>query len=328
MQFRTEINLPVSLCPISHSDKILFAGSCFTQNIGQLMLENKFSALINPTGIIYNPMSVAKTLVLLSAGMPFTKNDLFFDGQNWLSFDHHGSFSDPDAAVCLARINQQLQKGSKQLNAARYLVLTFGTAYVYYRKDTQQAVANCHKLPDHFYDRRRLSVDEIVIAYEPLLRKLFEQNENIRLILTVSPIRHWKDGAADNQLSKATLILAVHELKNMFADRIDYFPAYELLLDDLRDYRFYADDLLHPSNTAIQYIWQKFKSVYFTSQTLELMATIEKIRKAFKHKPLQPQSETYKSFARQQVAAILELLQQYPNLPFEEELTYFEQTIG
>lgn len=327
MQFRTEINLTPSPHPITHADHLLLVGSCFTQNIGQLLKDSKFSAGVNPTGVLYNPLSILQTLQLLIDKAFLTENDLYHNGHHYLSFAHHGSFADPNAQDCLKKINQHLLEGSNLLSSARHIVLTFGTSFVYRRKDTQQVVANCHKLPDSFFTRQPLTVAEIVSALEPAFRFLFEQNERLRLILTVSPIRHWKDGAVNNQLSKATLILAIHELKNMFQDRIDYFPAYELMMDDLRDYRFYADDLLHPTTMAIQYIWQKFKSVYFTKQTNDLTNAIDKIRQAYQHKPLQPQSETYKFFAKQQITVIHELLKQYPHLRFEEELAYFGQAV-
>lgn len=327
MQLRTEITLQTSANPVSHASTLLLIGSCFTEHIGQLLQEFKFRAVLNPSGILYNPLSMAQTLQMLLQKQVFTQNDLFFHNEQWHSFAHHGHFSGANATGCLENINAQLARGSVALQKADYVILTFGTAFVYRLKSSGQVVANCHKLPDAFFTRTRISPSEVIGAMEPVLTQLWQFNPQARVILTISPIRHWKDGAVNNQLSKATLIMAAHELKQKFEGKIDYFPAYEFMMDDLRDYRFYQPDMLHPSSTAIEYIWQKFADAYFSSETRDLMGKIEKITKACKHKPRNSNSNAYQQFAQQQQQNIKQLLQKYTDLNFEQELQYLRQFI-
>lgn len=324
MQFRTEISLPASAYPITHATNTVLTGSCFAQNIGQFLHDYKFKVVVNPSGIVYNPLSVAQTLQLLSDNARFTQNDLFFYNELWLSFAHHGSFSHPNAKQCLHRINSALEQGSAALLQAQYLIITLGTAFVYRLKSNGLVAANCHKLPDTYFTRVRLSVPDVVAALKPILGRLLETNPQLRVVLTVSPVRHWKDGAVNNQLSKATLLVAAHELAQQFRGRVDYFPAYELVMDDLRDYRFYQPDMLHPTPTAVEYIWQKFSDVYFTAETRALMRTVEKITKACRHTPFNPHTHAARQFAQQQTAAIEQLLQQHAGLNFDEELQYLQ----
>jgi len=324
MQFRTEITLPASAYPIAHAGKVVLLGSCFAQNMGQLLQDYKFNAVINPSGIVYNPESVAQTLQLLADNARFTQNDLHYYNEQWLSFAHHGSFSHANAGQCLHNINAALEQGSAALLQAQYLIITLGTAFVYRLKSNGQTVANCHKLPDAFFTRTRLTVPDVVAALQPVLSRLLQTNPQLRVILTVSPVRHWKDGAINNQLSKATLLVAAHELAQLFQGRADYFPAYELVMDDLRDYRFYQPDMLHPAPMAIEYIWQKFSDVYFSAETRDLMHKIEKITKACRHTPFNPHAHTARQFALQQTTAIKQLLQQHAGLNFEEELQYLQ----
>ncbi|HRI27802.1 MAG TPA: GSCFA domain-containing protein [Chitinophagales bacterium] len=325
MQFRTEIPMKPAPKGILHGQNLVLIGSCFAQNIGLLLQQYKFGAVLNPTGIVYNPFSVNQTLHWLLTHRLFTPEHLYHTGSRWVSFAHHGSFSHSDAAACVTNINQHLQAGRQALHTAQYLFLTFGTAYVYRLNSTGMVSANCHKLPDALFTRSLLTVSEITAELGATLHRVLKNNPQLQVVLTVSPIRHWKDGAVNNQLSKATLILAAHELVKNLEGRVTYFPAYELMMDDLRDYRFYADDMLHPSPVAIDYIWQKFKTVFFEPQTLQLMAAIDKVNQARKHKPLFANSPEYRDFARRQLQIIRQLQQQRPYLHFEEELKYFEQ---
>lgn len=328
MQFRTEIMLPASAYPVTHTQKVVLLGSCFAQNIGQLLQEYKFNVAVNPCGILYNPLSVAQTLQLLAENARFTQNDLFFYREQWLSFAHHGSFSHTDANQCLLKINHALANGTTTLQQAQYLIITLGTAYVYHLKSNGQPVANCHKLPDALFTRSRLGVPDVVAALKPVLSRLLQTNTQLRVILTVSPVRHWKDGATNNQLSKAMLIVAAHELVQLFNNRIDYFPAYELVMDDLRDYRFYQPDMLHPTPAAIEYVWQKFSDVYFSAQTHALMHRIKKITDACKHIPFNPHTQAGRNFAQQQLLAIEQLQQQHTCLNFTEEINSLKTRYG
>ena len=253
MELYTRILLPKARFSFSYEDLVVMMGSCFAENIGRKLEENKFSVDINPFGTLYNPASVAEGLRMLLRPEYFTPGDLFQHEGIYHSFTHHSRFSAPSEEECLGHINSRLSESSDFLRKATRLVITLGTAFVYRLKSDGRIVSNCHKLPEKMFDRQRLSTQEIVEDWKPLLLALWEQNPALKILFTVSPIRHWKDGAHENQLSKATLLLATDALQKDYPGRIAYFPAYEILMDELRDYRFYADDMLHPSPLAISY---------------------------------------------------------------------------
>ena len=246
MELYTRILLPKARFSFSYEDRVVMMGSCFAENIGRKLEENKFSVDINPFGTLYNPASVAEGLRMLLRPERFTSGDLFRHEGVYHSFTHHSRFSAPSEEECLDHINSRLSQSSDFLRKATRLVITLGTAFVYRLKSDGRIVSNCHKLPEKMFDRQRLSTQEIVEDWKPLLLALWEQNPALKILFTVSPIRHWKDGAHENQLSKATLLLATDALQKDYPGRIAYFPAYEILMDELRDYRFYADDMLHP----------------------------------------------------------------------------------
>jgi len=232
---------------------------------------------------------------------------------------HHGDFSSPSAEEVLQRINIRLQTAHERIHHLNCLMLTFGTAWVYEQKSTGHVVANCHKQPESVFTRRRLSVQEIVSDYTSLFSGLIARNPKLKVILTVSPIRHVRDGMHANQLSKATLLLAIDQLQTSFPGHVFYFPAYELLLDELRDYRFYADDMVHPSPLAVRYVWEKFVQTCLSEDALEIMQESENINKALSHKPFHPESDEYKRFLGQIVLKIDRLNKKYPYLDFKKE---------
>lgn len=290
----------------------MLLGSCFVENIGKRLQENKFPVDLNPFGIIYNPASVATSLMHLLNPEPFTPEDLFEREGLYHSFIHHSRFSGTDGEEVLTDINRRLHHSSSFLADASCLVITFGTAWVYHLKSTGQIVSNCHKLPDKFFHRTCLTKEEIVEQWQTLLQELWNRNSSLRILFTVSPVRHWKDGAHGNQLSKAILLLAIDELCRLFPDRLFYFPSYEILLDELRDYRFYATDMLHPSEPAIEYIWQRFAEFCFTTETQHLLKEWEVIRKALFHKPVCPDSDAYHTFITQTLLKIEQLQEKFP----------------
>ena len=325
VSFRTEIHPEASEFRISHETKILFTGSCFTNNIGSFLKEHLFPVKINPFGVVYNPISVLNTMGILLDGENFSEEDIDFANEKWFSWDHHSSFSDPDKDECLRKINQQINESSLHLKEARFLLLTFGTSWVYRLKETGKIVTNCHKFPDSVFDRFMLTRDDIVIAWVNFLDELFTINPDLRVIFTVSPVRHWKEGAHGNQLSKATLLLSVEEICNKFPEKTEYFPAYELLLDDLRDYRFYADDLLHPSSQAIEYILEKFSQTYFDNMTTELIKEIHKLVQAKNHRVYNESTASHKKFISSHLAVIKSLSSMYPFLNLKVFENYFGQ---
>lgn len=320
--FRTIIEAEPSKNKINYHTSVLFLGSCFTENIGDKMDELKFPVLINPFGVLYNPVSVRNALEILIDQKLFAESDLnFFNGQ-WFSFYHDTEFSATDQKKSLNKINTSIELAAKQLKNAKYLVITFGTAWVYKYLESGNVVSNCHKIPAKKFDRFKLGVEDIFVEWANLINRLNELNKKLKIIFTVSPVRHWKDGAVQNQLSKSTLILAINQLKNKF-DNIEYFPAYEIMMDDLRDYRFYADDMLHPSNMAIEYIWEQFSQTYFEKETTDIIKEIDKIILARNHRPLNPDTENHKKFLKKQVEIIKKISKKFPFINLKDELDYF-----
>jgi GSCFA family. len=287
-------------------------GSCFAENMGERLRKYGFDSDVNPFGILYNPLSIASSLERLMSGSPFTEAELFQYNGLWHSYAHHGNFSAVTAGETLEKINERLMTAAVRLSDYGVLLVTFGTAWVYRKRDDDRIVANCHKVPERNFTRSRLSVEDITSLWIPLLQKLKQHNPDLRVLFTVSPIRHWKDGAHENQLSKATLLLAIEQLRERCS--VDYFPAYELMMDELRDYRFYAADMLHPSELAIDYIWDRFVASCFDKTTRETMREVEQINRAMSHRPLNPDSEEYLRFRKQTLLRRADLLQRFPHL--------------
>lgn len=319
MELYTPVYLPKSLFTFSYADRILLLGSCFTENIGKRLQENKFHAEINPFGILYNPASVSGAIRMLIRPERFSGKDLFLQGGVYHSYSHHGCFSMESEADTLTQINNRLEAAAGELRQVTRLMVTFGTAYVYRLKSNGRIVANCHKQPDCLFTRERLSVEAIVADWHELLLSLWEHNPKAKVVFTVSPIRHWKDGAHENQLSKATLLLAIEALQKAYPDRVDYFPAYEIMMDELRDYRYYADDMFHPSPLAVEYIWQRFKENRFTEESTQAMSAWEEIRKAISHRPFHPEGEAYRQFIHQTLLKMEQLQKKFPSFDLEKE---------
>ncbi len=324
LKLRTTIEIQPITTSIKYEQPILLLGSCFAQHIGKQLKEHKLSVIPSPNGILYNPASIAQSIHRLHSGAAYDKNDpaIFNYQEKWISFDHHGDFSKLNQDELLQHINEQLQVAHAQIQDIQYLILTLGTAYVYELKTNRKVVANCHQLPAKKFTRYRLSVSEVVTLLSKPIIKLQKTNPQLQILLTVSPIRHWKDGAIDNQRSKSTLLLAVEQLCQQLK-QVHYFPSYEIMMDELRDYRFYASDMLHPSEVAIQYIWQQFKDSFFKEKEQHLMKKVATIRQAFHHRPRFPKSQSHQQFCIQQLEKIKRLKKQYPFFNWEEEEQYF-----
>lgn len=312
MDFYTPITLPKPPFRFSHRDTIALMGSCFVENIGQILEEERFNVDINPFGTLYNPASIAAGLRRLLSGCPYGREELFERDGLFHSFDHHSRFSAASAAECLARVNERFVHAAGRLRQTDRLVITFGSAFVYTLKETGRIVGNCHKLPERAFERRRLEVEEIADDWIALIPELVAASPGIRLLFTVSPIRHWRDGAHENQLSKATLLLAIDRINQVFPERTAYFPAYEIMMDELRDYRFYADDMIHPAPLAVRHIWQRFSGSWLTDESLELLKEWKEIKKALEHKPFHPESEAYRRFINQTMLKIERINQKFP----------------
>ncbi|GAB4262684.1 MAG: GSCFA domain-containing protein [Saprospiraceae bacterium] len=322
--FRTVLKIQASDWKIDHQSPLLCVGSCFAEEMGSRLKRLKFPVFLNPCGIVYNPLSISRCLEFLLQEKQFEQKDLFEHDGLWHSFDHHGSFSAADAHTVLNKINQSIRAGSAFLRSAKVLVLTLGTAHVFRLKSNFRIVANCHKLPGQQFERLRLQVPEIVSALGNTISALQELNPGLKIILTVSPVRHLRDGLVENNRSKAALLLAVDQLCSDFS-KVHYFPAYELLIDDLRDYRFFAEDLSHPNRLALDYIWQRLTDTYFSPATKQLCEEIESLKRAGEHRPFHPASEKHRQFLRQQAEKCRQLAERNPHLDFSEELNYFER---
>ena len=321
MDFFSRIELRKSPVTISYHDKNMLIGSCFAENIGNKFIEYKFQTDLNPFGILYNPESIAMSIRRLLENRRLDSEVLFLHEGLYHSFSHHSSFSDISKENCLHNINERLTISSGNLQKTNHLFITWGTAYVYRLKETGQVIANCHKLPAILFLRERLTVQHIVEQWEKLLTDLLAMNKELTIFFTVSPVRYWQDGVFENQLSKSTLLLAVEQLQKRFPERTVYFPAYELMMDELRDYRFYAEDFFHPSKTAIQYIWERFTDTYMNEQTQQLMKEVNQIKKALNHRPLNQHSESYKQFISQTLLKIDQLNKKMPYICFKNEIS-------
>jgi hypothetical protein len=296
MELRTTFNIEPSKDKITYNDRVLFIGSCFASSMGFQMEMGHMPVMINPAGAVFNPVSVCNTLDTITGGKEFSIDNLHFYDGNWLSFYHYTDFSSEDPSKVIEKINRKSKEAFDFLVRARFLFVTFGTARVYLLKKSNLIVSNCHKIPSEQFESKMLTVEEIVTLWTQKLDKLNSLFPQLRVVFTISPVRHWKDGAHGNQVSKSVLFIAVDELlKHKVAPQ--YFPAYELVMDDLRDYRFYNDDMLHPSSSAINYIWEAFNGCYLEKNTFNTWKEVVKITKAYNHHFINDSGNKRKDFA-------------------------------
>lgn len=324
--FRTKVKIPDFHFPIDHEDTIMCLGSCFAEHMFQKMEDHKFDVFLNPYGILYNPAVTGEGLSRLHKGTMASPDELVHRNELWHSFSHHGGFSHPDRSTAWQKMKAAFESGREFLKKTNKLLITLGTAYVYELKSTQKIVANCHKFPASYFNKRMLSVEEIIGALESPLRQLKSQNPELEVILTVSPVRHIRDGLVENQRSKSALILATYHLTKNH-DFIHYFPAYEIVLDELRDYRFFEKDMAHPNYLAVDYIWSIFGNSFFEENTRALNQRIGKIIQAAAHKPFYPKTKEHQQFLKKQLENIDQLKKEFPWLNFERELAIFKENL-
>jgi hypothetical protein len=287
-------------------------------------LDVKFNVLQNPNGILFDPISVCNSLVSYVRNTQYKEEDLFYLNEAWHSWQHHSRFSHPDRAECLRAINDSQNTAHAFLKKGRWLIITLGSSFNYKLVETSTTVANCHKAPAQTFTKHLCTIEETVTALDQTIHQLFNFNPELRIIFTISPVRHLRDGVIENNRSKARLIEAVHHLVSKF-DKLYYFPAYELVIDVLRDYRFYDVDLAHPNYAATQFVLKKFTENCFDESTQELMKQIGKIVIAGKHTPFNPHSQQHKKFLQIYFEKTKELQEEYPWLNFTAELEYFSQ---
>jgi hypothetical protein len=322
MKLITEVALPEYPFRLDHQMPVLLMGSCFTENIGRKLERYCFPVCINPFGVTYNPLSIQKNLEGLIRKEAYVAADLNKHKDLWFSFDHYTGFSSPNQAEALDKINRSLDAAKDVLKNAHLLILTWGTSWVYRYNKTGHVVCNCHKIPSKEFTRTQLTTGEIISAYEAFLPELFELNNELKILHTVSPVRHWKDGAHGNQLSKAALLLAGDALQKKFPERFFYFPSYEIVMDELRDYRFYASDMLHTSDQTTDYIWEKFKQVLASVRANEIIRDLEPLLKLKQHRPMGSDVNAQQHLAQKLEEGVLKLKTKYPEL----DLNFFKIT--
>lgn len=322
MSFRTEVNFTGPRKKISYRSKVMFAGSCFAAEMAGKMREGLMPVACNPSGVVYNPSSAAETLRNLIAGKVFNEDDLWNHKGKWLSFSHYTDFSSLNREECLARINSSCREASIFLKNAEYLFVTFGTARIYRRTDTGVLVSNCHKIPQSFFVRELLSPSQIADEWNILLTDLGKFNPGLSVVFTVSPVRHWKDGAHGNQVSKSVLFMAIEELLRHKTSP-GYFPSYEIMMDDLRDYRFYGDDLLHPSTRAVEYIWEKFSGAFLDDRARSLWKEVSAITRASRHRTRSSETGEVEEFRSVMLNRIDSLEAKAPEVDFSPLREFF-----
>ncbi|MBX3242793.1 MAG: GSCFA domain-containing protein [Chitinophagaceae bacterium] len=332
MDFR--INFPSPTLPekISHAGKILLTGSCFTEHIGNFLTDARFKTMINPNGIVFNPVSIVSAITSWIEKKTYGETDLFYHNEGWHSWDHHSRFSNPSASIVLEEINRAVGDAHDFLQEADWLIISVGSAFVYELKDKppglytpgreNDVVANCHKVPNDRFRKRLLPAEEIIASFGNLIYRLQLLNARLKIILTVSPVRHTRDGVIENNRSKAALIQSVHHLVEKF-ENIYYFPAYEIVIDELRDYRFYMEDMVHPNALATRYVAERFQAACIDAASYPLIKEMEMINIAMKHKPFNPASAAHKKFLDAQLKKLKELKEKYPSVDFEKEVNFF-----
>lgn len=326
MKFRTEIEIDSSGKSIDYSTPLMLAGSCFAEDIGRQFAYGKLPVLSNPFGVLYNPLSTAHSLDLIMEGREFGEEDLYSYEGKYLSFYHDTGFSSSDPGECLNKINRSIESAHSFLAEASFLFITFGTAWVFRWKEDNSVVANCHKIPAAKFTRQLLKPGAISSIWIDLAERLRSFNSELTIVFTISPVRHLKDGAHGNQLSKSTLMLAIDELLSRNSN-LTYFPSYEIMLDELRDYRFYGKDMVHPSGIAVEFIWEKLKHCYFTDETAGIYDRVAKIISATEHIPMGNDEVDKKKFSRSMLDKIKKLKNDYPFVDLIREEEYFRNIL-
>lgn len=307
---------------ISYGENIFLVGSCFTEHIGNRLSDLKFSVLQNPNGILFDPVSVSYSLQSYMQGKLYHAGDLFQLQELWQSWHHHSMFSGTDEQQVLDTINGQQEKARAFLAKADWMIITLGSSYSYRLKEQELAVANCHRAPAQWFKKHLLDIQEIKFELNNCIQRLLAFNPKLRIIFTVSPVRHIRDGVVENNLSKARLLETVHYLVNEF-NQVYYFPAYELVIDVLRDYRFYDIDLVHPNYAATEFVFEHFSNNYLDEPAQQMMEEIKKFVNAYRHRPFQPATLAHKRFLKTSLDSILAFQEKYPQLDFSKEISYF-----
>jgi hypothetical protein len=316
MQFRTQIPISKSNPPIDYNSRIMSLGSCFAENMAEKFEYFKFQNTVNPFGIIFNIVSIEKLIFRSIHKQYFTEKDIFFHHESWHCYEVHSELSNGNKEDFLATLNELIDTTNNQITKSTHIIITLGTAWVYRNIETNEIVANCHKVPQKQFTKELLSVETIQQSLQNTITLITEVNKEAKFIFTVSPVRHIKDGFAENTLSKSHLITAIHKIINYQLSIVNYFPSYEIMMDELRDYRFYAEDMLHPNQTAIDYIWIRFFENYVDEKEFGLMNQVCDIQKALHHKPFNSESDSHLKFLGNLNQKIVAIQQKHPQIIF------------
>jgi hypothetical protein len=323
--FRTPVPIPELSDKITHHDKILMLGSCFSENIGARLSAFHFNVLCNPTGILYNPFSISSSLYRIIRGTPYQKSDLFEYQGRWHSFDHHSRYSKTSPEQTLELINSNLLEAHHQIETTSICILTPGTSFIFTESSTKKVVANCHRLPQQQFIRRCASSQEIYAEWKELFSHISQLFPSIRFILTISPVRHYPSQPRDNQLSKSNLVSALYELENEFSN-IYYFPSFEIMMDELRDYRFYNEDMTHPNDTAVNYIWERFLESCISDRAREFVKKFAPIYQAKQHRLFSDSTrDLLTQFVCSNIEKINHLKDAFPEIDFKDDIIFFSK---
>lgn len=326
MQFRSEIPINQPDFEIDFSQRILLMGSCFSSEIGNKLKDNKLNTLINPFGTQFNPIAIQQSFSRIYTRERYSSNELVRYNDLYFSWDHSQYFSHPNKETCLNTINEQIDFANDFMRTAHVFVFTLGSAIAYFLKEGGFYVSNCHKVPQKHFEKRILQEKEILTALHNLIFMVKDINPKAKIIFTVSPVRHKRDGFHINNISKSLLMVALHKTQKEFEDTY-YFPSYEIVMDELRDYRFYKEDMVHPNHTAVNYVWQKFSDTFFSQETQNKIKSIAKINNALAHRPQNPKSIHHKKFLYDLMKKIELLKVDLPSNAFEQELQFLKQKI-
>jgi hypothetical protein len=322
MQLQLKLDIPALDQPITYKDKILLIGSCFTEHVSERLSQHKFKTVANPNGILFNPLSVAYSLNTYVAGKRYKEEELFYLNELWNSWDYHSRFSDVDKETAVNRINQSQEEAGKAVKESKWIIITLGSAFQYYLREDGKAVANNHRAPAQWFEKKLLGIDIIVGALAEAVRNILKINPKAKFLFTISPVRHIRDGVTENNRSKARLIDAVHTICEQF-DEAYYFPSYELVIDILRDHRFYDIDFVHPNYLATQYVWEQFVAACIDPAAKSIMNEVKELVTACAHRTRFPETEAHKKFLGNYREKAAMLMKQYPYLDLNKELSYF-----
>lgn len=315
MEFTTRVPIGNYNNPIDYNSSVVSLGSCFAVNIGAKFDHFKFRNSTNPFGILFHPLALEKFVSFVVNKNVFTEADIFFHEGRWHCFDAHSELSEADPESFLRNLNNTISLALTALAKASHLIITLGTAWVYRHTESGNLVANCHKIPQKQFTKELLDVDEIPRSVQNIIEMAMRINPGIQFIFTVSPVRHIKDGFAENQRSKAHLLAGLHNVIDSNSSAI-YFPSYEIMMDELRDYRFYTADMIHPSQQAIDYIWQRFADAFISPESKSVMAEVDSIQRGLSHRPFNPESEQHQKFLQALQNKITALHKKYPHIAF------------